>query len=182
MILPYGAGGVPGRGEIPMSSVSSRTPVDFLLRIENIGDKGHHQKQRDLHPKHARSSLLSGEALIKSVRAVSERFFVQSRYRKRRNTLCISRFRYRRVGGKDPLIAEGDLFRVSLITARRTGRCLSSSATDTAGLKESDSAPQDRPCIRRGPASTPAAPRSPQTAISYSRSCRTGRSSRGRSA
>ena len=88
MILPYGAGGVPGRGEISMSSVSSRTPVDFLLRIENIGDKGHHQKQRNLHPKHARSSLLSGEALIKSVRAVSERFFVQSRYRKRRNTLC----------------------------------------------------------------------------------------------
>ena len=34
MILPYGAGGVPGRGEIPMSSVSSRTPVDFLLRIQ----------------------------------------------------------------------------------------------------------------------------------------------------
>ena len=33
MILPYGAGGVPGRGEIPMSSVSSLTPVDFLLRI-----------------------------------------------------------------------------------------------------------------------------------------------------
>ena len=33
MILPYGAGGVPGRGEIPMSSVSNRTPVDFLLRI-----------------------------------------------------------------------------------------------------------------------------------------------------
>ena len=32
-ILPYGAGGVPGRSEIPMSSVSSRTPVDFLLRI-----------------------------------------------------------------------------------------------------------------------------------------------------
>ena len=28
MILPYGAGGVPGRGEIPMSSVSKRTPVD----------------------------------------------------------------------------------------------------------------------------------------------------------
>ena len=33
MILLYGAGGVPGRGEIPMSSVSSRTLVDFLLRI-----------------------------------------------------------------------------------------------------------------------------------------------------
>ena len=28
------------------------------------------------------------EALIKSARTVSERFFVQSRYRKRRNTLC----------------------------------------------------------------------------------------------
>ena len=37
MILPYGAGGVAGRGEIPMSSVSSRTPVDFLLRI--LGDE-----------------------------------------------------------------------------------------------------------------------------------------------
>ena len=36
MILPYGAGGVPGRGEIPMSSVSNRTPVDFLLRIWGI--------------------------------------------------------------------------------------------------------------------------------------------------
>ena len=38
MILPYGAGGVPGRGEIPMSSVSSRTLVDFLLRIWGIDD------------------------------------------------------------------------------------------------------------------------------------------------
>ena len=51
------------------------------------------------------------EALIKSARAVSERFFVQSRYRRRRNTVCISRFRYRRVGEKDPLIAADDLFR-----------------------------------------------------------------------
>ena len=40
------------------------------------------------------------EALIKSARAVSERFFVQSRYRRRRNTVYISRFRYRRVGEK----------------------------------------------------------------------------------
>ena len=29
MILLYGAGGEPGRGEIPMSSESNRTPVDF---------------------------------------------------------------------------------------------------------------------------------------------------------
>ena len=33
MILLYGAGGVPGGGEIPMSSVSNWTLVDFLLRI-----------------------------------------------------------------------------------------------------------------------------------------------------
>jgi len=44
---------------------------------------------------------------------VSERFFVQSRHRKRRNTVCISRFWYRRVGGKDPLTAADDLFRGS---------------------------------------------------------------------
>ena len=54
------------------------------------------------------------ETLIKSARTVSERFFVQSRYRKRRNTVCISRFRYRRVGGKDPLTVADDLFRGSL--------------------------------------------------------------------
>ena len=54
------------------------------------------------------------EPLIKSARAVSERFFGQSRYRKRRNTVCISRFRYRRVGGKDPLTAADDLFRGSI--------------------------------------------------------------------
>ena len=29
MILLYGAGGEPGRGEKPMSSASNRTPVDF---------------------------------------------------------------------------------------------------------------------------------------------------------
>ena len=33
MILLYGAGGEPGRGEIPMSLVSNQTLVDFLLRI-----------------------------------------------------------------------------------------------------------------------------------------------------
>ena len=54
------------------------------------------------------------EPLIKSARAVSERFFGQSRYRKRRNTVCISCFRYRRVDEKDPLTAADDLFRGSL--------------------------------------------------------------------
>ena len=53
------------------------------------------------------------EAPNKSARAVSERFFGQSRYRKRRNTLCIPRFRYRRVGGKDPLTVADDLIRGS---------------------------------------------------------------------
>ena len=33
MILLYGAGGEPGRGEIPMSLISSQTLVDFLLCI-----------------------------------------------------------------------------------------------------------------------------------------------------
>ena len=36
MILLYGAGGVPGRGEIPMSLISSQTLVDFLLCIWGI--------------------------------------------------------------------------------------------------------------------------------------------------
>ena len=57
--------------------------------------------------------IITKEALSKSTRAVSERFFDQSRYRKRRNTLCISRFRYRRVGGKDPLTVADDLIRGS---------------------------------------------------------------------
>ena len=51
-----------------------------------------------------------------------ERFFVQSRYRKRRNPVCISRFRYRRVGGKDPLTAADDLFRGSLKQNRQDRR------------------------------------------------------------
>ena len=62
--------------------------------------------------------MIFREALIKSARTVSERFFGQSRYRKRRNTVCISRFRYRRVGGKDPLTAADDLFRGSLENIR----------------------------------------------------------------
>ena len=64
------------------------------------------------------ASRKSSEALIKSARAVSERFFGQSKYRKRRNTVCISRFRYGRMGEKDPLTAADDLFRVSLLFCR----------------------------------------------------------------
>lgn len=42
------------------------------------------------------------EALIKSAAVDSERFFVKTRFEKRRNTACISRFFNRRIGGKDP--------------------------------------------------------------------------------
>ena len=45
MILLYGAGGVPGRGEIPMSSVSSRTPVDFLFCI--LGSMKNEMQRRE---------------------------------------------------------------------------------------------------------------------------------------
>ena len=41
MILLYGAGGVPGRGEIPMDSVSSRAPDDFLLCLGCRGQITH---------------------------------------------------------------------------------------------------------------------------------------------
>ena len=44
MILPYGVGGVPGRGEIPMSSVSNRTPVDFLFCI--LGSRKNEMQRR----------------------------------------------------------------------------------------------------------------------------------------
>ena len=69
-----------------------------------------------------RNSRKSREPLIKSARAVSERFFGQSRCRKRRNTVCISHFRYRRVGGKDPLTAADDLFRGSPVRAQSVAR------------------------------------------------------------
>ena len=46
---------------------------------------------------------VSWEALIKSARAGSERFCSQARFKKRRNTVCISRFLNRRLGAKDPL-------------------------------------------------------------------------------
>ena len=44
MILLYGAGGVPGRGEIPMSLVSNRTPVDFLFYI--LGSRKNEMQRR----------------------------------------------------------------------------------------------------------------------------------------
>ena len=42
------------------------------------------------------------EALIKSAAVDGERFFVKTRFEKRGNTVCISRFSNRRIGGKDP--------------------------------------------------------------------------------
>ena len=54
------------------------------------------------------------EVLIKSAAVDGERFFVKTRFEKRGNTVCISRFSNRRIGGKDPSSAVGDLFRGSL--------------------------------------------------------------------
>ena len=58
------------------------------------------------------------EALIKSAAVDGERFFVKTRFEKRWNTVCISRFSNRRIGGKDPSSAVGDLFRGSQDTRR----------------------------------------------------------------
>ncbi len=58
------------------------------------------------------------EALIKSPRAIGERFCSKLRFGKRRNTLCISSFSNRKVGTKDSLCADGYLFRVSLVKSR----------------------------------------------------------------
>ena len=54
------------------------------------------------------------EVLIKSAAVDGERFFVKTRFEKRGNTVCISRFSNRRIGGKDPSSAVGGLFRGSL--------------------------------------------------------------------
>ena len=89
------------------TTAMSRTAIDAMLPyLDNI-----YGNPSSLHSVGQRAK----EALIKSARAVSERFFGQSRYRKRRNTLCIFRFRYRRVDGKDSLTAADDLFRGSQI-------------------------------------------------------------------
>ncbi len=50
---------------------------------------------------------------MKSARAISEVFCLKLRHEKRRNTLCISSFSWRKVGAKDLLRAEADFFRVS---------------------------------------------------------------------
>ena len=59
-------------------------------------------------------TILIREVLIKSAAVDGERFFVKTRFEKRGNTVCISRFSNRRIGGKDPSSAVGDLFRGSL--------------------------------------------------------------------
>ena len=58
--------------------------------------------------------MISKEALIKSAAVDGERFFVKTRFEKRWNTVCISHFSNRRIGGKDPSSAVGGLFRGSL--------------------------------------------------------------------
>ena len=50
---------------------------------------------------------------MESARADSERFFSSRKFRKRRNTVCISRFQNCTDGAKDSPPAEGDLFRGS---------------------------------------------------------------------
>ena len=55
------------------------------------------------------------EALMKSTAVDGERFFVKTRFEKWRNTLCISHFSNRRIGGKAPSSAVGDFIRDSLV-------------------------------------------------------------------
>ena len=62
--------------------------------------------------------MIFKEALIKSAAVDGERFFVKTMFEKRRNSACISRFSNRRIGGKDPSSAVGDLFRGSLDFSR----------------------------------------------------------------
>ena len=52
---------------------------------------------------------------MKSTAVDGERFFVKTRFEKWRNTLCISHFSNRRIGGKDPASAVADLFRGPLV-------------------------------------------------------------------
>ena len=58
------------------------------------------------------------ETLMKSAAADGERFFVKARFEKRRNTLCISRFSNRRIGGKDPSSVVGGFIRGSQVWGR----------------------------------------------------------------
>ncbi|MEE0111213.1 MAG: hypothetical protein UEP57_10055 [Oscillospiraceae bacterium] len=48
------------------------------------------------------------EAMMRSARAVSERFWPELTFEKRWNTVCISSFSNGKVGSKDPLTAADD--------------------------------------------------------------------------
>ena len=74
------------------------------------------------------------EALIKSAAVDGERFFVKTRFEKRGNTVCISRFSNRRIGGKDPSSAVGDLFRGSLMY-RNKSECVRMGRTAAVGCR-----------------------------------------------
>ena len=58
-----------------------------------------------VHSMNCGNIIQSEEALNKSARADSERFFSGRRVPKRRNTLCISRFGSRTARGKNPLLS-----------------------------------------------------------------------------
>ena len=78
---------------------------------------------------------ISKEALIKSAAVDGERFFVKTRFGKWRNTLRISHFSNRRIGGKDPSSAVGDLFRGSLDIITQIFRSVTT-AEDAAFLSQ----------------------------------------------
>ena len=58
--------------------------------------------------------FLSKAAPHNSASRFGERFFVKSRFEKCRNTLCISNFSNRRIGGKDPPKRSGAIVRCCL--------------------------------------------------------------------
>ena len=80
-----------------------------------------------------------------------ERFFVKSRFGKRRNTVCISRFSNRRIGGKDPSSAVGDLIRGSLVSLSSLSKIQGGSLAQKGGFFQSaaDFFDRDVPALRR---------------------------------
>jgi hypothetical protein len=108
-----------GKKSLYCSTFSKVCPVRFAGNIElrEIARIGQQANAAFFHPS---IFLLAGlirnfkEALIKSAAVDGERFFVKTRFEKRWNTVCISRFSNRRIGGKDPSSAVGNLFRGSL--------------------------------------------------------------------
>ena len=79
--------------------------------------------------------MIFKEALIKSAAVDGERFFVKTMFERRRNAACISRFSNRRIGGKDPSSAVGDLFRGSLDIITQIFRSVTT-AEDAAFLSQ----------------------------------------------